>query len=111
QASDGGAITFQTGVNGSDTIAVNTASMHSSDIITGTIDISTRGGASTAIAAIESAIEAVSVQRAEFGAVQNRLEHTINNLGVNKENLSAAHSRIRDADMASEMTTFTKNQI
>jgi Flagellin and related hook-associated proteins len=53
----------------------------------------------------------VSQRRAEFGAVQNRLEHTINNVGVNAENLSASESRIRNADMAKEMTEFTRRQI
>ncbi|WP_374017805.1 flagellin, partial [Paenibacillus thiaminolyticus] len=60
---------------------------------------------------VEAAIDQVSSQRANFGAVQNRLEHTINNLGVNAENLSASESRIRNADMAKEMTDFTRNQI
>ncbi|URN96100.1 MAG: flagellin FliC [Candidatus Pristimantibacillus lignocellulolyticus] len=104
-------ISFQTGVNNTDTISVATKSMQANDIgITG-ITIATVAGASAAIAAVSNAIENVSTQRATFGAVQNRLEHTVNNLGVNKENLSAAHSRIRDADMAAEMTNFTKNQI
>ena len=58
-----------------------------------------------------AAIETVSSQRAEFGAVQNRLEHTLNNLSVYQENLSASESRIRDVDMASEMVEFTKLQI
>jgi flagellin len=60
---------------------------------------------------IDEAIETVSSQRAEFGAVQNRLEHTLNNLSVYQENLSASESRIRDVDMASEMVEFTKLQI
>lgn len=106
-----GTITFQTGVNNDDTISVDTTDMKATALGISAIDISTSAGASSAIALIETAIETVSEQRATFGAVQNRLEHTINNLGVNKENLSAAHSRIRDADMASEMTSFTKNQI
>jgi len=106
-----GSIEFQVGVNNTDVIAVSTAAMGTSALQINAISISTVGGASAAIAAIENAIEEVSKQRATFGAVQNRLEHTVNNLGVNKENLSAAHSRIRDADMAAEMTTFTKNQI
>lgn len=64
-----------------------------------------------ALAAIDSAIEEVSAQRAALGANQNRLEHTIQNLSITAENLSAAESRIRDADMAAEMAEFTKNQI
>lgn len=75
------------------------------------LDISTEEGARNAIAVVENAINLVSQQRSAFGAVQNRLEHTINNLGVNAENLSASESRIRNADMAKEMTEFTRNQI
>jgi flagellin len=65
----------------------------------------------TDIAEIDSAINAVSAQRATFGAVQNRLEHTLNNLSTYQENLVASESRIRDVDMASEMVNFTKLQI
>ena len=75
------------------------------------LNIKSEDGARAAIAVIENAINMVSSQRSEFGAVQNRLEHTINNLGVNAENLSASESRIRNADMAKEMTEFTRNQI
>lgn len=60
---------------------------------------------------IDAAIKQVSDQRAEIGAVQNRLEHTINNLGTSQENLSEANSRIRDVDMAEEMMSFTKSNI
>jgi|SRR5690625_3239890 len=65
----------------------------------------------TQLAAIDAAIGQVSSQRSELGAVQNRLEHTINNLGASSENLTAAESRIRDVDMAKEMMSFTKNNI
>jgi len=107
-----GTIRFQTGVNTGDTISVTTKGMQTAKLgLTAGVSIATVTGAGLAITAVEKAIEAVSTQRATFGAVQNRLEHTVNNLGVNKENLSAAHSRIRDADMAAEMTSFTKNQI
>ncbi|NMM54303.1 flagellin N-terminal helical domain-containing protein [Paenibacillus aquistagni] len=75
------------------------------------LDITSEAGARQAIAVVEAAIDQVSSQRANFGAVQNRLEHTINNLGVNAENLSASESRIRNADMAKEMTDLTRNQI
>lgn len=60
---------------------------------------------------VDAQITKVSETRGEFGAVQNRFEHTINNLNVAVENLSASESRIRDTDMAEEMMTFTKNQI
>ncbi|MCM3635950.1 flagellin [Paenibacillus camelliae] len=105
------AVSFQTGVNNTDVISVSRGDMTAGTLGISGLSVSTAGGASTAIATIATAIEKVSTQRATFGAVQNRLEHTINNLGVNAENLSAAHSRIKDADMAQEMTNFTKNQI
>ncbi|MFS0990124.1 hypothetical protein A5867_000282 [Enterococcus sp. 6D12_DIV0197] len=63
------------------------------------------------ITKIDEAIKAVSAQRADLGAAQNRLEHTINNLGTTQENLSEANSRIRDVDMAQEMMSFTKSNI
>jgi flagellin-like hook-associated protein FlgL len=68
-------------------------------------------GASTAIDALDKAIKTVSTQRADLGAIQNRFDHTINNLNVAVENLTASESRIRDADMAQEMVQFTRNQI
>ena len=68
-------------------------------------------GASGAITAIDAAIKTVSTTRADLGAIQNRFEHTINNLNVAVENLSASESRIRDTDMAQEMTNFTRSQI
>ncbi|MFT8424567.1 MAG: flagellin [Liquorilactobacillus sp.] len=67
--------------------------------------------ASQAITALKKAVSTVSGQRADLGAAQNRLTHTINNLGTTSENLSDANSQIRDVDMASEMTTFTKQNI
>ena len=75
------------------------------------VDISNREQASASITAVDNAIKKVSDQRSSLGAVQNRLEHTINNLGAASENLTAAESRIRDTDMAAEMMAFTKNNI
>ncbi len=75
------------------------------------IDISKADTAKSAIDLVNTAIDAVSSMRSDFGALQNRLEHTINNLGVQTENLSAAESRIRDVDMAKEMMAYTKNNI
>jgi flagellin len=68
-------------------------------------------GAEAAITAIDAAIKSVSTTRADLGAVQNRFDHTINNLNVAVENLSASESRIRDTDMAQEMVAFTRSQI
>ena len=106
-------IKFQTGVNNTDIISVKGANVltAAAGLNIADLSVSTEAKASAAIAAVATAINTVSEARANFGAVQNRLEHTINNLGVNIENLSAAHSRLKDADMAQEMTTFTKNQI
>ena len=64
-----------------------------------------------AISAIDAAIQNVSTMRSTFGAVQNRLEHTLNNISTYQENLTASESRIRDVDMASEMVEFSKDQI
>jgi flagellin len=113
--------TFQVGANGStsDQIAVNlgTAAFGSVAVsgfdaaglqLTG-IDLST--GSTTAIDAIDTAIKGISTARATLGAYQNRFEHTINNLNVAVENLSASESRIRDTDMAQEMVSFTRSQI
>ncbi|RKD32336.1 flagellin [Thermohalobacter berrensis] len=79
--------------------------------VKGGIDISTQTAASSAIDTIDTALTKVSEERAKLGAYQNRLEHTINNLGTASENLTAAESRIRDVDMAKEMMQFTKMNI
>ncbi len=75
------------------------------------IDVSTQANASDAITTIQNAIENVSAERSKLGAYQNRLEHTIANLGTSSENLTSAESRIRDVNMAKEMSTFSKNNI
>jgi len=75
------------------------------------LDVSTHDKANSAITAINDAIEQVSGQRSDLGAYQNRLDHTINNLGTSSENLTAAESRIRDVDMAKEMMNQTKQNI
>ncbi|WP_347491423.1 flagellin N-terminal helical domain-containing protein [Desulfoscipio sp. XC116] len=75
------------------------------------LDVSSHESASAAVKVINNAIENVSGMRSELGAYQNRLEHTINNLGTSSENLTAAESRIRDVDMAKEMMEFTKMNI
>ena len=85
--------------------------MKASDLGVDTIDVTATGDPLGAIDAIDAAIADVSAARAGLGAMQNRLEHTINNLGVTTENLTAAESRIRDVDMAKEMMAYTKNNI
>ena len=75
------------------------------------IKVNSEEKAGDAVDAINKAINLVSSQRGQLGAIQNRLEHTINNLSVNAENMTAAESRIRDVDMADEMMKYTKNNI
>jgi flagellin len=99
-------VTFQVGANDGEVITVSTISLGA-----GVGATAFELGAETDISEIDAAIGAVSTQRAEFGAVQNRLEHTLNNLAVYQENLTASESRIRDVDMAAEMVEFTKLQI
>ena len=76
-----------------------------------TASLLTQPDSSAAIATVDAAISTVSTQRSKLGAIQNRLQHKINNLDTTAENLTAAESRIRDLDMAKEMTTYTKNNI
>ena len=75
------------------------------------VEVSTNVKAGAAMQSIQEAIESVSKQRSKLGAIQNRLEHTINNLDTNAENTQAAESRIRDTDMADEMVQYSKNNI
>ena len=75
------------------------------------LQVGTQSQSSAAITVIDQATAKVSSERSKLGAVQNRLEHTINNLGTSSENLTSAESRIRDVDMAKEMSTFSKNNI
>lgn len=75
------------------------------------VDISTQKGATEALAAIDNALNSVNSARADLGAVQNRFEATISNLAVNSENLSAANSRIRDADFAAEAANLARSQV
>ncbi len=102
----GATVTFQVGANDGEVITVSTISLGEA-IGAAAFEL----GDETDIEEIDDAIGAISTQRAEFGAVQNRLEHTLNNLAVYQENLTASESRIRDVDMAAEMVQFTKLQI
>jgi flagellin len=101
--------TFQVGANAGETMNITIAAVSATDLGTDVLDLGT--DASAAITALDTAISSVSDQRADLGAYQNRFEHTINNLNVTVENLSASESRIRDTDMAQEMVAFTRNQI
>ncbi|MPL97837.1 Flagellin C [bioreactor metagenome] len=109
------ALSMQIGANSGQNILVGVASMKAEDIGVRNsgeaLDVSTYKNATAAIKTVNNAIETVSAERSKLGAVQNRLEHTINNLGTSSENLTAAESRIRDVDMAKEMMNFQKNSI
>jgi flagellin len=104
-------LTFQIGANAGQTMSVDIKSMSTQALALGSIDISTQKGAQNAMSAIDNATATVSSERAKLGAFTNRLEHTIANLGTSSENLTSAESRIRDVDMAKEMSTFSKNNI
>ncbi|ABV61835.2 flagellin Hag [Bacillus pumilus] len=121
-------LTFQIGANKAQKLDVNIKAMSADKIGTdptdatktvsaikvtdfATIAAGAAGGFNDQLDIVDNAIKQVSDQRSKLGAVQNRLEHTINNLGASSENLTAAESRIRDVDMAKEMSEFTKNNI
>ncbi|MFN8109598.1 MAG: flagellin [Thermoleophilia bacterium] len=105
------AITLQVGADASQSIAFTIGTMNAQQLGISGLAVSTAASASAAIASIDAAITTVNQTRAAMGAVQNRLDQTINRLNVTSENLQAAESRIRDADMASEMIDYTKQQI
>ena len=110
---DGAALTLQIGDTSEDfnQMNVSVGDMHTAALGIADIDISTQAGAKASVGKIKSAINSVSSTRGDLGAIQNRLEHTINNLSVTSENMTAAESRIRDVDMANEMMAYTKNNI
>ncbi|MBR9648468.1 flagellin N-terminal helical domain-containing protein [Clostridium tyrobutyricum] len=91
--------------------AMDAKTLNLEDASGNAIDVTTAKKASSAITTINDALQSVSSERAKLGAFQNRLEHTINNLGTSSENLTSAESRIRDVDMASEMSEYSKNNI
>ncbi|MGG1810709.1 flagellin Hag [Cytobacillus firmus] len=111
---------FQIGANQGQTISLTISNMAAGSLGVGSanteaatgLDISSASASfDDAISKIDAAIQSVSNERSKFGSYQNRLEHTINNLGTSSENLTAAESRIRDVDMAKEMMSQTKNSI
>ena len=107
------ALTFHVGANAGETLTISVNITLASNNVFGQdlsgIDLS--ADADGALGSIDAAVDAVSTNRATLGATQNRLDHVIANLSVAVENLSASESRVRDADMAEEMVTFTRNQI
>ncbi len=124
-SSVGNSFAMQIGANSGQNIMVGINSMKASDlklrdnngdatdngVNKGALNVGNHYKASAAITIINNAIESVSAERSKMGAVQNRLEHTINNLNTSSENLTAAESRVRDVDMAKEMMNFQKNNI
>ena len=106
---------LQVGALSGQSISISIGSMKASALSLGTagsgLKVSSFRSAGTTMSMVQSAIDKVSTQRATLGAVQNRLEHTIANLDTTSENTSSAESRIRDTDMASEMVTYSKNNI
>lgn len=104
-------VDFQIGANSSQTISYTFSQTDAATLLTAVGDLKTKANAQKALDNLDSAIETVSTERAKLGATQNRLEHTISNLGTAAENLQAAESRIRDLDMAEEIMDFTKNNI
>jgi flagellin len=106
-----GAISFQIGANDGETISVSARDMFGANA---TFDVNSAlftFGSTVTLASIDTAINNISTARSTFGAVQNRLQHTLSNLANYSENLSASESQIKDVDMASEMVNFTKLQI
>jgi flagellin len=121
-AAGSGGANFQIGANASDAISVSFSEVRLNGTVGGNLTAlntaltnfnttKSVANAQSLITAVDNAINTVNDRRSVLGAAQNRLEHTINNLGVAGENLKASESRIRDADMAKEMAGFTRNQI
>ena len=92
-------------------LSLSIADMSAEGLVVDKVNVSDATSAKAAMTSIQTAIDKVSLERSQLGANQNRLEHTINNLGTTSQNLTAAESRIRDVDMAKEMMEFTKNNI
>jgi flagellin len=105
------AVTLQVGADSGQTIAFTIGTMSTAQLGIAGLAISTAASASAAIASLDAAIRTVNTTRSDVGAIQNRLEQTISRLNLTSENTQAAESRIRDADMASEMIEYTKRQI
>ncbi len=106
-----GSATFQIGANAGQTLNLSINNMSSSALGVANLKVGNQSQSSAAITVIDAATAKVSSERSKLGAVSNRLEHTINNLGTSSENLTSAESRIRDVDMAKEMSTYSKNNI
>ena len=104
-------INLQVGSESGHTITLNLSKMDKTGLSIGSVNVSSETGASSAIGTIDAAIQKVSQFGSDLGAVQNRLEHTINNLDNVVENTTSAEASIRDTDMAKEMVKFSNNNI
>ncbi|MBE2905763.1 flagellin N-terminal helical domain-containing protein [Anoxybacillus flavithermus] len=102
---------FQIGANEGQVVGLSISDMTTTGLGIDRVTVTDHASAQSAISVINEAIRKVSEERGKLGAYQNRLEHTINNLKTAHENLTSSESRIRDTDMAMEMTNFTKNNI
>lgn len=106
-----GNIVIHSGADANQTITLNIDGMNTTSLGINAVSVTTQPLSETAITALSTAINTVSTNRANLGAVQNRLEHTYNFIKVAQENMAASESRIRDVDMAAEMVNYTKSQI
>ena len=106
-----GTATFQIGANTGQHLTLDIEDMTAAALGVANLRVETQSQANVAIKVLDTATQKVSAERSKLGATQNRLEHTIANLGTSAENLQAAESRIRDLDMAEEIMAFTKNNI
>jgi flagellin len=104
-------ITLQAGAQASQTLLIKLEGARTADISVNTVNISSFTAAQSAIVTLDSAIQSISMTRSNLGAIQNRLEFTINTLAIQEENSSFSESQIRDADIATETIRFTRNQI
>ena len=104
-------VVLQVGPTSGEVLSVAVSRLTASNLGVSDISVLSVSAANAAITKLNDAINTVSKHRAKLGAAQNRLEHTINNLKVTSENMTAAESRIRDTDMAKEIASFTKNNI
>ena len=102
---------LQIGSLSGQSISISVSNMNATSLGVNGLKVSSFSGAGEAMSKIQVAIDKVSTQRSKLGALQNRLEHTINNLDTTSENTQAAESRIRDTDMADEMVQYSKNNI
>jgi len=104
-------VTFQAGANTSQTLTIAIEGAKSSDLGVSSVSVSSMAQAVSAISTIDTALKSVNTLRSKLGAYQNRLEFTVNTLAIQEENAASSESMIRDADIAAETISFTRNQV